>query len=116
MSMMRSTHPTSFDAELDGRDVVIAFDRVTAWSSGWEGQDADGRRGVWMTMIDEDDAEAIVVTSWSGPDGARETTTPLAALTSLQALEVQRLVDIYLETHAPQAPEEEGPDYDDVDD
>lgn len=80
-----------------------------------EGQDADGNRGMWMTSIDEDYAENILILTWeSNADGTKEITTPIAALTSLQALEVQRLIDEHLEQVAPAELEDEGPDPDDA--
>ena len=111
---MKSTVRTSFDATLDGQDVCIEFDRVSTYSRGLEGQDADGNRGVWTTTIDEDCAEHIFVTTFEhGVDGHKEIATPLSELGSLLAVEVQRLVDEYLDQHDPDAPEDEEPDYDD---
>lgn len=114
---MKQTRPTSFDAELDGRDVCLEFDRTTVWASGLEGQDADGNRGVWMTTIDEDYAEDIMVLSWlDAPDGHREIVTPFAELPPDYQARVQALVDAWLEAHEPEEPENEGPEDDDGDD
>ena len=112
---MTNTTRTGFDTRLDGREVFVEFDRTTTWSSGLEGQDADGNRGVWMTSIDEDYADSITL-YWYDEGGDGHTDIPLAALTSLQALEVQRLVDEWLEQHEPTEPDEPEPDYDDVGD
>ena len=112
MSSGKQTRSEAFDAELDGQDVCVEFDRVTKWSTDPNyGADADGNRGISVTEIDEDYAENIfVLTFEQGADGTKEISTPLSALTSLQALEVQRLVDEHLEQHEPTEPEE--PDYD----
>lgn len=103
-----------FDAVLDGRDVSIEFTRLTTFVRSHYGADADGNRGVDVTEIEEDEAEGIVVlTVEDGADGHKELTTPLDALTSLQALEVQRLVDEYLAAHVPDEPEpDDEDDYD----
>ncbi len=104
--------PTSFDATIGAHDACIEFDRVTVFShDAHYGADADGNRGVPMNFIDDDYAEDIMVLTWEGSDGAREVATPIDALTSLQALEVQRLIDDYLEQHDPAYKEpEDDPD------
>ena len=112
MTMNKSTRREAFDAVMDGQDVCIEFDRVTTWSTDHHyGADADGHRGISRTDIDEDYAEEIVVLTWTnGADGHREIVTPITALTSLQALEVQQLIDLYLEENEPTWPDDDEPD------
>jgi hypothetical protein len=109
----KSTSHESFDAELNGQDVYIEFDRVAIWSSGMEGQDADGNRGMWMTSVDEDYAEHIMVTMWLRVPGVitKEIATEFTALPQVDREVVQKLVDDYLEKHEPTEPENDEPDY-----
>jgi hypothetical protein len=109
----RHTTRTSFDATLGGHDICIEFTRVTAWSSGMEGQDADGNRGMWVTSIDEDYANDIKVSWYDDEPG---NSIALAEFPEAPRAAVQSLVDDYLEGHEPEEPEESEPDCDDVGD
>lgn len=86
--MKSTTLKTNFDAVLNTADVNIEFDRHLTW-------DRDG--------IITDEAGTITV------DG-----TPLAALPSLDELEVVRLVNVYIDTNEPEAEEEQERDWDRV--
>ena len=123
----KSTHPASFDAQLDGRDVCIEFDRVTIFvRDAHYGADADGNRGMCVDMIDDDYAEHVLVLWCRGSsDEMQEFSASLDDLTrawtgslihmdiELKA-QVQILLDDWLEKNEPAPPEE--PDYPDESD
>ena len=110
----KQTKSAAFDAELNGQDVCIEFERTTAWSTDYHyGADADGNRSVVRTEIDEDAADDILVTRFEqGADGHKEISTPLAELPEEDRKAVEKLVDDYLEKHEPDPPDEDdGPEY-----
>jgi hypothetical protein len=111
----KATRVVGFDAQVNGRDCCIEFERVTTFVTDHHyGADADGNRGMSVTEVDEDYAEHIVLLEWvGGIDGTHELTTALPDLQEPERGEVARLVDAFLATHEPEAPE---PDDDEPDD
>jgi len=106
-----------FDAPLNNREVCITFDRRTVF--GLDANycaDADGRRGMAIDFIDEDYAVDITVQLYGDDGEGQQPRRPVAALSSLDALEVHRLVDEYLETHDPEPDDADEPDWDAIND
>lgn len=103
--MPKQTFDVDFDVVLLGVPVTISFTRVTTWNWAHYGADADGRRGLLMTMIDDDYAEHVTVVDDAGdvrpgPDMWRA---------------ANEAVEQYLDSHEPCCDESE-PDPDDRED
>jgi hypothetical protein len=103
--------PTEIGAALSSDSeqcIEITFDRVVVFSyDPHYGADADGRRGIPMTFIDEDYAENILVKVAYG------TLKAVSLAEWPEPLRVQAAIDAYMELNPPTAPEEPEFDFDD---
>jgi hypothetical protein len=106
----------AFDTQLDGCDVNIEFTRTTTYSRENYGADADGNRGVMMTMLDEDRADEIeIIRVDDMADGSRESRTPYAQLSQTEQGMVTEALDAYLSENEPDDFEDEDVDEDEDD-
>lgn len=97
--MKRQTTKEEFDTVINGQDVCIGFTRTTVYGRENYGADADGRRGMMIDTIDEDEYTDIIC-------GDLDPTDPA----------VTDVIEEYMETHPPEPEDVPEPDYDDIDD
>jgi hypothetical protein len=100
-------------------DVCIGFTRTTAWGYENYGADADGNRGVWMNIIDED-SYAQVAVEWDDATGHDNDVIkyifpadPLPAGVTIEM--INAAIEAHMEAVAPTVPDEPEQDFDDRD-
>lgn len=91
------------EIEIGEQTYFVEFERNTTFVTDKNyGADADGRRGVSATFVDEDEAEDIVV------DGK-----PLAEWPEDFQKEVRGKVEEWMQNNDPEPEENDGPEHDD---
>ncbi len=101
-----------FDTIINGEEAYIEFTRRTTFGRDLYGSDADGRRGMWVDSIDDDQALDILVMLY---DDSNLTQSVINLQPEMQTI-VKALVDEYLDTHEAEMEEQPEPEYDDIDD
>ena len=109
--MSLSTFHVSSDTDVEhaGAEYNVAFEMEVSWAAGYEGQDADGNRGVWMEGEDSRDWKITRVRRY---DENLDLTEELDINNLDPALKAA--IDAHLEEYEVEPPEEEDyePDYD----
>lgn len=102
------TRRIGHDCVVDGRDVCIEFTRHVEAHREMYGADADGNRGMLMTMVDDDRADNVTVY-----DYALDVQFLLSSLCEEKATAVRAAIDAYLEANDPLEDDgSDGPDED----
>lgn len=103
------TEQVEFDATIDEKDVTISFLRTIETHRENYGADADGNRGMMTSMIDVDAATDVKADFGLGA-------VPLVMLSAQDQSAVLEEIDKYLETTAPEGPDDGPDERDDYDD
>jgi hypothetical protein len=96
------------DTTVLGKNVCIEFTRTTSVSPELYGADADGRRGMWITSVDEDVFSNVRVT-YEDADNGHEVVRPLEEFAdAAERAAIEEVIGTYIESHEHTVPDDDG--------